>query len=91
MTELQDQAARGALYCCVPHRADADQSPVDAQERQGRALAATLGISVRPELVFADQQRAMWQPETDRPGWTGLLAAVHEGGRGRFWCSGPRC
>ena len=79
MTEQQDQAGPGALYCCVPHRADADQTPIDAQERQGRALAATLGISVRPELVFADRQRAIWQPEADRPGWTALLTAVREG------------
>ena len=76
MPELLDQAGRGALYCCVPHRADADQSPVDAQERQGRALAAKLRISVRPESVFADRQRSVWQPEAGRPGWTRLLQAV---------------
>ncbi|MBS2532166.1 recombinase family protein [Catenulispora sp. NF23] len=70
---------RGALYCCVPHRTDADQLPVDAQERQGRALAASLCITVRPESVFADRQRAVWQPETDRTGWTNLLAAIRAG------------
>jgi DNA invertase Pin-like site-specific DNA recombinase len=79
MAGLVDPAGRGALYCCVPHRSDADQSPVEAQERQGRALAAALRISVPPRLVFADRQRAVWLPDADRGGWAELLTAVRAG------------
>lgn len=69
----------GALYCCVPRRGDEDQTPVDVQERQGRAHAASIGITVPAHLVFADQRRSVWNSGSERPGWTKLLTAVRSG------------
>lgn len=69
----------GAVYCCVPYRADTDQTPIDVQERQGREYAASIGLTVPTRLVFVDRLRAVWNPGADRPGWDALLAAIRGG------------
>lgn len=79
MNALGDPSTVGALYCCVPYRNDADQTPIDVQERQGREYAASIGLSVPARLVFVDRHRAVWNPRADRPGWAGLLTAIRGG------------
>jgi hypothetical protein len=77
--EPPDWSGACALYCCVPHRRDADQLPIDVQERNGRARAAESGGRVPADLVFVDRRRSVWEPGAERPGWARLLAAIRGG------------
>lgn len=68
-----------AIYVCVPHYEDPDQTPVDEQERLGRSRAAGLGFHPSGRLVFVDPLRAVWKPECEAPGLAAMLAAVRAG------------
>ena len=68
-----------AIYVCVPHYEDFDQTPVDDQERLGRARALALGFQPSGRLVFVDPLRAVWKPECDAPGFGAMIEAVKAG------------
>lgn len=68
-----------AIYVCVPHYEDPDQTPVDDQERLGRSRAIGRGFQPSGRLVFVDPLRAVWKPECDAPGFAAMLAAVRAG------------
>ncbi|MEV6212718.1 recombinase family protein [Kitasatospora sp. NPDC051914] len=69
-----------AIYCRISHVNDEDQTGVERQERVCRDIAERLGLTVRDDRVFVDNNRSAWKRDRKRPGWNALLDEAREGG-----------
>jgi hypothetical protein len=66
----------GGIYCRVPHANDADQTPVDTQERLCRQGATSLSVAVSARSVYLDTHRSAWKRDGNRAGWSALKSAM---------------
>jgi hypothetical protein len=73
---MREPLFAAGIYCCVPHIADEDQSPVDVRELRCREYARARRLPVAPAAVQVDAVRTVWKTKGVKPGWAATLAAV---------------
>jgi site-specific DNA recombinase len=78
---------RAAIYCRISRDKAGAGVKVEDQERDCRALAERLGLTVDDQLVFTDNDLTAHRGKKARPGYQALLAAIRAGRVGAVLCT----